>query len=116
VVFPIFQDLGAGSDACRLDASGVAAACAAVQRDIAAGCDLVVLSKFAKAEVDRGGLGPAFAQALEAQVPILTAVSPRFMEAWGRFAEPLFEMLPAEAAAIDAWWGEVRAEPARASA
>src|SRR5262245_55070582 len=43
--FQIFQDLGAGSKGCHLAADGALAAAHAVQRDIAAGCDLVVLSK-----------------------------------------------------------------------
>ena len=62
--YPIFQDLGSGSTACSLDPRGVVDACAAVCRDIAAGCDLVVLSKFGKLEAESGsGLLAAFATA-----------------------------------------------------
>ena len=102
--FPIFQDLGPSSLACRLDAGGVVAACAQVEQDIAAGCDLVVLSKFAKLESERSGLMPAFAAAMAAHVPILTSVSPKFAEAWDRFADPLFVVLPAREAAVMDWW------------
>src|SRR5580700_10450611 len=38
--FSIFHDLGSGTVECHLDGAGVAAAAAAVQHDIAAGCDL----------------------------------------------------------------------------
>jgi hypothetical protein len=107
-LFPIFQDLGPEAVACRLDASGVIAACEQVRRDIEAGCDLVVLSKFGKIEVERSGLMDAFAAAIEARVPILTSVSPKFAEAWARFADPLFEVLPPDAARIEAWWRVVR--------
>jgi hypothetical protein len=108
--YPLFQDLGTGSAACALDATGVVDAGEAVRRDIAAGCDLVLLSKFGKLEAEsRSGLISAFSAAIEAGVPILTSVSPKFADAWARFADPLFVTLPADARAIDDWWGAARA-------
>jgi len=110
--YPIFQDLGSGSTACSLDPRGVVDACAAVCRDIAAGCDLVVLSKFGKLEAEsRSGLTAAFAAAMEAGVPILTAVSPRNQERWHAFAAPCYEVIAADAEAIRTWWE--RAAPAQ---
>jgi hypothetical protein len=103
--FPLFQDLGAGSAGCALDPAGVADACAAVCQDIAAGCDLVVLSKFAKLEAESGsGLMAAFVAAVEAAVPILTAVSPGRRESWDAFAAPYYEVLGPDLAEIAAWW------------
>ncbi|HWF77672.1 MAG TPA: DUF2478 domain-containing protein [Caulobacteraceae bacterium] len=108
--FPLLQDLASDATACRLDSSAVVSACDVVQRDIAAGCDLVVLSKFGKVEAQRSGLAPAFASAMEASIPILTSVSPKFGEAWDRFAAPLYVILPPELAAVEAWWAAVRAK------
>lgn len=103
--FPIFQELGKDSVACALDATGVIKATQAVCGDIASGCDLVVLSKFGKLEAEsRSGLIPAFIAAMEAGIPILTSVSPKYADAWERFAAPLFGLLSAEADAIDHWW------------
>jgi hypothetical protein len=102
--FALQQDLGPGAVACRLDASGVVSACEAAQHGIAAGCDLVVLSKFGKIEAERSGLAPAFASAIEAGAPVLTSVSPRFMEAWDRFASPLYAVISPDLGAIEAWW------------
>ncbi|HVM99086.1 MAG TPA: DUF2478 domain-containing protein [Caulobacteraceae bacterium] len=102
--FAIMQDLGADAVACRLDSEGVVTACEAVQRGVAAGCDLVVLSKFGKIEAERSGLAPAFADAIERGLPILTSMAPRFGEAWERFAAPLYVILPPDLAAIEAWW------------
>lgn len=103
--FSLFQDLGAGSTACALDPAGVAEACAAVCHDIAAGCDLVILSKFAKLEAENGsGLMAAFVAALEAGVPILTAVSPGRREAWDAFAAPYYEVLAPNLNEIGEWW------------
>lgn len=103
--FALFQELGGGSVACSLDAASVVDASSLVCADIARGCDLVVLNKFGKLEAEnRSGLIPAFAAAIEAGIPILTSVSPKFAEAWTAFAAPLFEVLPPDLAAIEAWW------------
>jgi hypothetical protein len=111
--FPIMQDLGPAAVSCRLDAAGVVSACDCVLQGIDGGCDLVVLSKFGKIEAERSGLAPAFARALEAGLPILTSVSPRFGEAWDRFALPLYVLLPADLAALEAWWDRARAASTR---
>lgn len=105
--YPIFQDLGPDVDVCHLDGGGAVSASEAVRRDIAAGCDLVVLSKFGKLEAGGGGLAPAFAAAIEARVPLLTSVSPEFESAWARFAAPGFAVLPPQADRIEAWWDAI---------
>lgn len=107
-LFSIFQDLGAGSTACHLEGAGALAAAEAVRRNIAAGCELVVLSKFGKLEAAGGGLAAAFKAAVETHVPLLTSVSPAFEEAWAKLGGPVFSVLPADAAEIDAWRQAVR--------
>jgi hypothetical protein len=103
--FTLFQDLGTGSTACALDPAGVTEACAAVCRDIASGCDLVLLSKFGKLEAEGGGgLVPAFVAAIEAGVPIVTAVSSHNLERWDRFAAPYYEGIEASLGDVAAWW------------
>ena len=62
-LYPIFQDLGPGAEACHLEGAGAISATAAIEQDIAAGCDLVMLSKFGKLETMQRGLWPAFAAA-----------------------------------------------------
>ena len=111
--YAMFQDLGPGATGCRIDPAGVLLAGEAVRRDIEAGCDLVLLNRFAKLEAGHKGLMSAFAAAVEAEVPVLTSVSPMFQEAWERFAAPLFVMLPAEPETIDAWWRAVRTRALR---
>jgi hypothetical protein len=107
--FVIFQDRGPGSTGCHLDSTGMSMAAEAVQRDVARGCDLVVLSKFGKLEANGGGLRDAFSAAIGAGVPVLTSVSATFAEPWRRFAAPLFEVVSADAESIEAWWKQVRA-------
>jgi len=115
-LFPIFRDLGAGSTACHLEGAGALAAAEAVRQDVAAGCELVVLSKFGKLEAAGRGLANAFKAAVEAQVPLLTSVSPAFEEAWAKLGGPLFSALSADAAEIDAWRQAVRSRAAIDSA
>jgi len=106
--FPIFRDLGPGSTSCHLDGSAMLAATDAVLRDIAAGCDVVLLSKFGKLEAAGSGLADAFRAAIAADIPVLTSLSPICEAAWQTFAAPSFVSLHADAAEIDAWWQRVR--------
>jgi len=106
--FPIFQDPGPGSTGCHLAGDGAIAAAAAIRRDIAEGCDLVVLSKFGKLEAGGGGPRDAFAAAIEAGIPVLTSVSTAQLAAWEAFAAPLFTVVAADADRIDAWWQHLR--------
>jgi hypothetical protein len=103
-LYPIFQDFGPGTEACHLKEEGALAAAAAVEKDIGAGCDLVLLSKFGKLEAAGQGLTEAFTAALAADLPLLTSVSPAFEAAWRGFAAPHFEILPAEADSVETWW------------
>ena len=93
---------------CHLDGAGALTAAGAVRRDIAAGCELVVLSKFGKLEAAGEGLAPAFKAALDARLPLLTSVSPALEDAWKRFIGRPFVILPAEPIEIDAWWQATR--------
>lgn len=107
-VIPISQDLGPGSTACNLDPRGLADACAAVERAIEQGADLVVLSKFGKQEAARGGLNDAFRAAFAAGVPIATAVSPAWEQDWLAFTGDYSEFVDAGTASLDAWWSRWR--------
>jgi hypothetical protein len=108
--FSIFHDLGLGVPMCHLDGIGAVAAAAGVQTDIAAGCDLVLLNKFGELEATEGGLASAFRAAISARLALLTSVSPAHDEAWRRFVDQEFAVLPADPAAIDLWRHAVLAE------
>jgi len=106
--YPIFQDLGRGSQTCHLAGDGALVAGAAVAKDIETGCDLVILSKFGKLEAGGGGLREAFAAAIEAGVPVLTSVGASQAVPWESFAAPLFTPVAADAGEIEAWWRSVK--------
>jgi hypothetical protein len=103
-LWPISQDLGPGSVACNLDADGLARACASIESATRAGVDLVVISKFSKQEAERGGLADAFRAAISSGAPIVTAVSPHFLEEWSVFAGHLAHYVEPDLAALIDWW------------
>jgi Protein of unknown function (DUF2478) len=49
-----------------------------------------------------------FRAVIEAEVPILTSLSPAQETAWKMFATPLFVTLRPDPGEIDAWWQSVR--------
>jgi hypothetical protein len=102
--FSLSQALGSGSTSCNLDSSGLAGACAAVERAIRDGADLVILSKFGKQEAERGGLSDAFRAALLADLPIITSISPAVTDAWRAFAGDEAAEMPADITLLEAWW------------
>lgn len=106
--FLISQDLGPGSVACNLDAGELALACAAVERAARAGADLIVVSKFAKQEAERGGLCDAFRAAMSARIPVIAAVSPYFREQWRLFSGPLAEDVAPSREALADWWARAK--------
>jgi len=100
---------------CHLDGIGAVAAADGVQGDIEAGCDLVLLNKFGKLEIAGDGLASAFRAAISAGLPLLTSVSPAHDEAWRRFVDREFAVLPADPAAIDLWRHAVKRKTRRCS-
>jgi nucleoside-triphosphatase THEP1 len=100
----ISQDLGRGSTACNLDPAALVRACGRIETAISEGADLVVLSKFGKLEAARSGLADAFRAAIEADIPVLTVVSPAAAEEWENFAAPLFQFVDASCEALEIWW------------
>lgn len=101
--FPISEDRGAGSDGCRLDARGLAAAGGAVAAALAGELDLVIVNKFGRQEMLGQGLRQEIAAAMLAGLPVLTAVREDFLPAWRDFAGEEWQRLLPEAAAIEGW-------------
>ena len=83
--FQISQDLGSQALGCRLDARGLVDMAALLDRSPTHDIELLMLNKFGKAEAEGGGLRPVFAKAIEAGIPIVTAVRTTYAEAWSQF-------------------------------
>lgn len=101
--FDIWQDLGRGATSCRLDERGLADAVPAVLDAIACNVDLVVINRFGKAESHGGGMLTVLTAAIEAGIPVLTAVREPYLEAWRDFHRGMAADLAPEPDAIAAW-------------
>jgi nucleoside-triphosphatase THEP1 len=101
--FQISQDLGSQAEGCRLDARGIAEFIALFDRAPDHDVELMILNRFGRAESEGGGLRPAFARAMEAGIPVLTAVRAPYDEAWSQFHGHLACDLPANFDAVLAW-------------
>ncbi|MQP67873.1 DUF2478 domain-containing protein [Niveispirillum sp. SYP-B3756] len=105
-IIPICQNLGPGAVSCRLDTGGLADAALAVQHAIAEGVELVVINKFGKTEAEGRGLRGEMAMAVEAGLPVLTAVPWRFYDAWCDFTGGYGTTMLCEPNVIADWWEE----------
>jgi hypothetical protein len=104
--FRISQDLGSQAEGCRLDAQGIAEFVALLDRAPDEDVELMILNRFGRAEAEGGGLRSAFARAMEAGIPVLTAVRAPYTEAWSQFHGHLATDLPADMDAVLAWCRE----------
>lgn len=109
--FPLSQDLGSGSEACRLDPDALAHAAVAVRGALAQGAELVFINKFGAQEVGGSGLRSEMAMAVTSGVPVITAVGERFLAEWQHFTGGHSTLLEPRVDDILAWWREL---PARA--
>ena len=104
--FGISQNLGAAAEGCRLDANGLAEFVALIDRTPDDDVELMLLNRFGTAEAEGGGLRPAFARAMEAGIPLLTAARAPYTEAWAQFHGQLATDLPPDFDTVLAWCRE----------
>ncbi len=102
-VIPITQDLGEGSDACKLDPGAIASAVAQVEERSLTGTQLFIINKFGPEEVEGRGFCAAIGTALEQGIPVLIGVGGPSRDAFDTFVEGMAEILPADEAAIGSW-------------
>ncbi|WP_168797272.1 DUF2478 domain-containing protein [Lampropedia aestuarii] len=107
--YRISQDLGKGSSACCLDSAGVAAASVVLRRALQPAQQqdlpqLLVANRFGKLEVEGTGLRQEMAAAVEAGVPLITAVDQRFLAEWQSFTGDWGVQLQADVGQLHSWW------------
>lgn len=103
------QDLGSGSNACRLDPAAMAEAAALIKRGIEAGAELAIFNKFGAQEAGGDGLRAEMIDAVMAGIPVLTTVPERFAAEWAEFTGGESTLLPCQPDAILAWWQALHA-------
>ncbi len=106
-VIKITQDLGKGSDACRLDPMALVEAVAQVERNGFQDVDLFILNKFGPQEAAGRGFCAVMGKALEQGIPVLVGVGAANKDAFQRFAGGMAEDLPDDETVLRAWCGVV---------
>ncbi|WP_180898153.1 DUF2478 domain-containing protein [Martelella soudanensis] len=99
----IMQALGPNARGCRLDFSVLSEVAVFAEGRLRTRPDIVLLSRFGKAEAGGGGLRSVFEAAFLAGVPMLTSVKEAYLDDWYAFAGELSQPLPAEIDAVLDW-------------
>lgn len=100
----ISQDLGAGSNACCLDPSGLVEAAALLRRSLEDGVDLLIANKFAGMEADGKGLAPDVFEAMAEGVPVVMLVSRRYLDKWEALSGGVGQRLAPRMEDLWAWY------------
>ncbi|RWR05108.1 DUF2478 domain-containing protein [Sinirhodobacter populi] len=103
----ITQDLGTGSQGCRLDSVALTEVAGEVDAVLAVRPDLLVLNRFGKVEAEGGGFRATLEQALLSDVPVLIAVGRKHLGFWQDYCGDLAETLPCDVPAIRGFIREV---------
>lgn len=101
--YSLSQELGKGSEACRLDPASLARAAVEIRRAVEGGAQLVCVNKFGAQEALGCGLREEIGLVVAAGIPLLTAVGERFLPEWNEFSGGYGELLPPEREAVLAW-------------
>lgn len=101
--FRISQDLGPQAQGCRLDARGLGEIEAVLDQALHHNVEILILNRFGKAEAEGGGLRSVFTHAIEAGIPVLTAVRSPYTETWSEFHGRLAIDLTPDLDAVLAW-------------
>ncbi len=104
----ILQDLGAGSQGCRVDPSALVAIGHLVSQALTKSPELLIINRFGRLESEGMGLRDEIAAAALSGVPTLVCVSTRYIDAWRIFAADMGEELACSPEALLAWWEGVR--------
>jgi nucleoside-triphosphatase THEP1 len=108
-VLALAQDATSPASGCKLDLGRLQNAAARVADAMADGADLVIVNRFGKRERDGKGLSRVIERALDADIPVVIAVSSQSFPEWIKFADGMSVKLHCERASLEAWWQAVSA-------
>jgi nucleoside-triphosphatase THEP1 len=101
------QDFDPAASGCRLDLGRLNNAGARVAAALAEGADLLIVNRFGKRERDGKGLSHLIQRALDADIPVVIAVSRQSFADWIKFAGGMSVKLACDRLALDEWWRSV---------
>lgn len=106
--FALSQELGSGSEACRLDPASLAHAAMAVRAAVDRGVELIMINKFGAQEMLGSGLRTEMGVAVMAGIPLLTAVGERFLDDWKAFTGDESALLTPDVGSVLDWWTSIQ--------
>ena len=106
--YPITQDLGACSTACRLDTTALSESSVVLRRIGKDGADLVIINRFGKQEAEGQGFAAEMLDLMSREIPVLTIVQPKYLESWREFTGGLSAEIPGVRAALASWFAQIR--------
>ena len=106
-VLALAQDATSPTSGCKLDLGRLQNAAARVADAMEAGADLVIVNRFGKRERDGKGLARVIERALDADIPVVIAVSSDSFPEWIKFADGMSVKLHCDRASLQAWWQAV---------
>lgn len=106
--YPISQELGSQSTACRVDQVGIAEATAVMRRIAAEGADLVIFNRYAGLEAIGQGFSAEMLAVMELGIPVLTTVSGKHTDTWQIFTGGLSRELEPRLEALEKWFSANR--------
>jgi len=100
----ILQDLGAGSQGCRVDPAALAEIGHLVSEALNGSPELIIINRFGRLESEGMGLRNEIAAAALSGLPALVCISTRYVAAWRDFAADMSEEIPCTPERLLAWW------------
>ncbi|WP_020177172.1 DUF2478 domain-containing protein [Methyloferula stellata] len=103
----ILQDLGSGSQGCRVDPSALVAIGQLVSQALTRSPELLIINRFGRLESEGMGLRDEIASAALSGIPTVVCVSTRYVEAWREFVADMSQEISCTPEALLAWWQAV---------
>jgi nucleoside-triphosphatase THEP1 len=98
------RDFDPSASGCRLDVERLQSAGARIASAIEAGADVVIINRFGKRESAGQGLAYLIERALDADIPVVIAVSAQRFLDWIKFSGGMSVKLRCDRHALGAWW------------
>ena len=98
---------GDDTQGCHIDNERLATIGRTIEAAIDEGGDLVIVNRFGKLEASGRGLIRLIKRAVDADIPVITAVPAHRFAAWVKYSDGMSVRLPCRRAAIDEWWESV---------
>jgi nucleoside-triphosphatase THEP1 len=106
------RDSDPNARGCQLDVDRLQRAGQWIASALDAGADVLVINRFGKRERDGKGLLYLIDRAINANLPVVIAVSSRHFAEWVKFAGGMTVKLPCDRHALDTWWHNASARSA----